>query len=147
MVAVLITQLCPTLCNPMDYSWPGSSVHGILQARILEWVAIPFSRPRDRTQVSHIAGRFFTIWSGSPYTHTHTHTLRHSLFFRLFSHIGHCRVFSRVPCTLQKVLITCKYLFLKKKMDGYFPVHSCTHSCMHSFIQKVLTEGVIHIGQ
>ena len=46
---------------------PDSSVHGILQARILEWVAIPFSRgssqPRDRTQVSHIAGRFFTIWA------------------------------------------------------------------------------------
>ena len=44
VVVVLIAQLCPTLCDPMDYSWPGSSVHGILQARILEWVAIPFSR-------------------------------------------------------------------------------------------------------
>ena len=57
---VKVAQLCPTLCNPMDYSLPGSSVHGILQARILEWVAIPFSRgscqPRDQTQVSHIAG-------------------------------------------------------------------------------------------
>ena len=41
---VLVAQSCPTLCNPMDYSLPGSSVHGILQARILEWVAIPFSR-------------------------------------------------------------------------------------------------------
>ena len=39
-----LTQSCPALCNPMDYSLPGSSVHGILQARILEWVAIPFSR-------------------------------------------------------------------------------------------------------
>ena len=51
----------------MDCSLPGSSVHGILQARILEWVAMSFSResswPRDRTQVSHIAGRFFTIWA------------------------------------------------------------------------------------
>ena len=37
-------QLCPTLCNPMDYSLPGSSVHGILQARILEWVSMPSSR-------------------------------------------------------------------------------------------------------
>ena len=50
--------------QPMDCSLPGSSVHGILQARILEWVAIPFSRgssqPRDRTQVSCIAGGFFT---------------------------------------------------------------------------------------
>ena len=60
----IITQLCPTLCNAMDYSPPGSSVHGILQARILEWVAMPFSRgssqPRDQIQVSHIAGRFFS---------------------------------------------------------------------------------------
>jgi len=46
------------LCNPMDCSPPGSSVHGILLARILEWVAIPFFR--DRTWVSCIAGRFFT---------------------------------------------------------------------------------------
>ena len=56
-----------TLCDPMAYSLPGSPVHGILQARILEWVAIPFSRrsawPRDQTQVSCIAGRFFTIWA------------------------------------------------------------------------------------
>ena len=48
------------LCDPMDYSLPGSSVHRILQARVLEWVAIPFSRgssqPGDRTPVSHIAG-------------------------------------------------------------------------------------------
>ena len=60
-------QSCSTLCNPMDCSPPRSSVHGILQTRILEWVAIPFSRgfswPRDRTQVSSIAGRFFTIWA------------------------------------------------------------------------------------
>ena len=54
-------QLCSTLCNPMDYSLPVSSVHGILQARVLEWVAIPFSRgsswARDQTRVSCIAGR------------------------------------------------------------------------------------------
>ena len=58
-----VTQLCLTLCNPMDLSPPGSSVHGFLQARILKCVAIPFSRgssqPRDWSQVSHIAGRFF----------------------------------------------------------------------------------------
>ena len=64
---VLVTQACPTLCNPMDYSPPGSSVHGILQARTLEWVAISFSRgsswPREWTQASCIAGRFFTIWA------------------------------------------------------------------------------------
>ena len=55
----------PTLFGPMDYSLPGSSVFGILQARMLVWVAIPFSRgssrPTDQTWVSCIAGEFFTI--------------------------------------------------------------------------------------
>ena len=62
-----VTQLCPTLCDPMDCSLPSSSIHGILQARILEWIAISFSRgssrPRDRTQVSHIGGRCFNLWA------------------------------------------------------------------------------------
>ena len=60
-----VAHLCPTLCNPMDCSLPGSSVHGILQARILEWTAIPFyrgcSQPTDQIQVSRIADGFFTI--------------------------------------------------------------------------------------
>ena len=64
---VKVIQLCQTLRDPMDCSPPGSSVHGILQARILELVAFSFSRgspqPRDWTQVSHIAGGFFTIWA------------------------------------------------------------------------------------
>ena len=59
---VKVTQLCLTLCDPMDYT-----VQGILQARILEPVAFPFSRgssqPRDQTQISLIAGRFFTSWA------------------------------------------------------------------------------------
>ena len=65
--AVLVTQSCPTLCDPVDCSPSGSSVHWVLQARILEWVAIPFSRgsswPRGQTWVSCIAGRIFTIWA------------------------------------------------------------------------------------
>ena len=64
---VLVIQSCLTLCDTTDCSLPGSSVHGILQAKILEWAAIPFSRgssqPRDQTQVSCTAGRFFTIWA------------------------------------------------------------------------------------
>ena len=64
---VLVIQSCLTLCNPMDCSLPGSSVNGILQERILKWVAISFSRgfsqPRDWIWVSWIADRFFTIWS------------------------------------------------------------------------------------
>ena len=62
-----VAQLCPSLWDPMDCSLPGFSVHGIFQARVLEWVAISFSRgsscPRDRTQVSCIAGRCFTLWA------------------------------------------------------------------------------------
>ena len=64
-VKMKVAQSCPILCNPMDYT-----VHGIPQARILKWVAIFFSKglnlgiqPRDRTQVSHIAGKFFTSWA------------------------------------------------------------------------------------
>ena len=59
---VKVTQSCPTLCNLMDYT-----VHGILQARIREWVVFPFfrgsSQPRDQTEVSHNAGGFFTSWA------------------------------------------------------------------------------------
>ena len=60
---VLVNQLCPILYDPVGCSPPGSSVHGILQARILEWVAISSSRPRDQTQVSRIAGRHFNLWA------------------------------------------------------------------------------------
>ena len=64
---VIIAQSCPTLFDPIDCSLPGSPIHVILQARILEWVAISFSRgssqPRDWTLVSCIAGRFFTSWA------------------------------------------------------------------------------------
>ena len=64
---MLATQSCPTHCDPTNCSPPGSSVHGILQARILQWVAISFSRGssqlRDQAQVSCIACRLFTVWS------------------------------------------------------------------------------------
>ena len=68
---MVVAQSYPTLQDPMDCCPPGSSFHGIFQARILEWVAIFFSRgsarPRDQTQVSYTAGRFFTEWAtGSP---------------------------------------------------------------------------------
>ena len=67
MYVCLVAQLCPTLCEPLDYTLPVSSVHGIFQTRILKWVAISFSRgssqPRDQTHVScvsRITGEFFT---------------------------------------------------------------------------------------
>ena len=62
-----VAQSCPTLCDSMDCSLPGFSVHGIFQARILEWVAISFSRsssrPREWTLVSCIIGRHLTVWA------------------------------------------------------------------------------------
>ena len=70
-VCVWVAQSYLSLCNTMDCSPPGSFDNGILQVRILEWVAIPFSRgssqPRDWTRVSLIVGRFFTIWTVDPY--------------------------------------------------------------------------------
>ena len=87
---VLVTQSCLTLCDPLDCSLPGSFVHEILQARILEWVAIPFSRgssqPKDWIEVSYIAGRFFTVWAtreaqeywSGPYFGTQEDTLQNS---------------------------------------------------------------------
>ena len=75
------SQSCPTLCHPTDYSLLYPSVHGIFQARVLEWVAISFSRgsfpPRDRTQVSRIVGRGFTFW-----------TTREALSFKTVWYLG-----------------------------------------------------------
>ena len=102
---VLVTQLCPTLCDPMDYSLPGLSVSGILQARILEWVAIPFSkgpsRPRGRTWVSCAAVRFFNCLShqGSRYTCLPIfifNDLRHSgQLVQSLSRVRHCDPMNR----------------------------------------------------
>ena len=74
LACVLAAQLCPTLCNPMDCSPPGSSVHGISQARIQEWVAIPSSRrssrPRDQTCVSYFSLHLLQWQAGSlPLSH------------------------------------------------------------------------------
>ena len=68
----LVTQSRPTFCDPMECRPPGFSLHGALQTRILEWVAMPSSRgssrPRDGSQATHTAGKFFTSWAtgGSP---------------------------------------------------------------------------------
>ena len=88
-----LLQPCPTLCDPVDLSPPGSSVHGILQARILEWVAVPSSggssRPRDRTRVSGVAGAsLLTGPAGKPkqlravvrHTHIYFQQSQHLLF-------------------------------------------------------------------
>ena len=77
-----VAKSCPALCHPMDCSLPGSPVHEILQARVLEWVAISFStgsfQPRDQTQVSCTAGRSFTIWA------TREAHIRHNSNYEVF---------------------------------------------------------------
>ena len=105
-----VTQSCPTLCDPMDCSPPGSSVHGILQASILEWVAMPFSkglpRLRDRTQVSCTAGGCFTTElpgkptyrSKSPNKRKMKYLMRHSSFQKE----GHSLITSRATETHQE---------------------------------------------
>ena len=96
-VKVLVAQLHPILCDPMDCRLPGSSVHGILQARIVEGIAIPFSRgssrPRDWTQVS-IAGRFFHIYVYEIYnihihrlTDTHTYKMTSGMAQKIYIYI------------------------------------------------------------
>ena len=81
---VLVAQSCLTLCNPMDCRPPGPSVHGISQARILEWVAIHFSRgsswPRDQTQVSRLSN-----WAHTLRAHTHTHTHTHKSTYIIYN--------------------------------------------------------------
>ena len=80
---MIVTQSCLTLCDPMDCSPPGSSVHGILQARIRGWVAIFFSRVsswfKDQTHVSCMSGRFFTLWATREAWQTHKHGLQGNL--------------------------------------------------------------------
>ena len=89
-VKALVSQSCLTLCDPMDYRLPGSSTRGILQARIMQWVAISFSRGssqcRDGTWFSYTAGRFFTDRATREAQHTHINTLKtkqNVLFFHL----------------------------------------------------------------
>ena len=85
-----VAQSCPTLCDPVDCSLPGFSVHGILQARILEWVTISFSRgssqPRDWTQVSCIGGRCFNLWATRE---AHTQKLYSNTYTQNFIYSSH----------------------------------------------------------
>ena len=98
---ILAAQSCMTLCDPMDCSPPGSSVHGIPQARILVWAAISFSRgssqPRDWIWVSCIAGEFFTNWATreAPW-------LKYLLLFPLMS-----LAISFAICLFHKIIISC----------------------------------------
>ena len=114
-VKVLVTESCPTLYNSMDYSPPGSSVHGSLQARILEWVAISLSRgsswPRDQTWVSCIAGRFFTFWATRKADCPQNTTRKtvqlpnHLLFWILRSSVIELQMFVQKQCGILKICV------------------------------------------
>ena len=94
-VCALLLYSCLTLCDPTDCSPSGSSVHGILQARTLEWAAISFSKgsswPRDWTQIANIAGRFFTAEppGKTPFSVTTMLILPYFFTFPLFSHFSY----------------------------------------------------------
>ena len=97
-VKVKLLSLSDSL-RPVDCSPPGSSVHGILQARLLEWVAISFSRgssrPRDRTQVSRIAGRCFNLWATGELRYTNYYTA----VLLLFSRSGYSSLCDPMDCS------------------------------------------------
>ena len=112
-VKVLVSQLCLTLCDPMDCSLPGSSVHEILQARILEWVVIPFSRatsrPRDWPRLCSSLGPEYVLELkfSLHYTRKSLALQADPLLFETPgklppSHLGHPRVVSRAFCTIQQ---------------------------------------------
>ena len=120
---VLVAQSCPILCDFMDYSPPGSSVHGILQARTLEWVAIRFSREsfwrRDWTWVSCVVGIFFTVWATKEKIYLHRYRVPDCVLGIVL------RVIHRYPVCLFLILIyTCMYavsLFPRKILHFFVP--------------------------
>ena len=114
----LVAKLCPTLCNPMDWSLPGSSVCGILQTRMLEWVAMPSTRgsswSRDRTLVSCITGRFFTIWGTLDYlTGPNLRILTNRMFHNSVKKRYDYRMWIREKCC-EKPLIHHDWLWRQK---------------------------------
>ena len=110
-VKVKVTQSSPTYCDPVDYT-----IHGILQARILEWIAFPFSRgssqPRDRSQASHISGGFFTNWA------------IYILVYNILFYILNCY----------------EYIFLKRRIIFYFPLY------LPLFIAQCLIHNIYSIN-
>ena len=140
-----------TLCNPMDCRSPGSSVHGILQARILEWVAMPSSRrsslPRDRTRVSSISCLsrqilyHCTTWEDHTYLCIHIHRL-----FSFFSIISNYKRFNMVPCVYNQSLLLFCFIYTvflhfgspqfeppsKSPPRRFSPLRRAQHRCAHS---------------
>ena len=121
---MLVTQLCPALCNPMNCSPSGSFDLGILQARILEWVAISFSKgsswPRDETWVSCNSGRLFTIWA-----RREAFLLFKELLLTFLGRQVYWQQITSVFVCLEKV-------FLLYQAGGLFPLFTSLSSCYHN---------------
>ena len=132
---VLVAQLCLTLCNPMDCSLPGSSVYGISQARILEWVAIPFSRgsswPMDWTR--------FSCFGWLPLSHLRSPpTMYMYSFFKIFSIYRLLRDIRLVPCAEHSrcvVQMCCSSVLCLVVYTCYFP-HTFLSSTIFQFCKE-----------
>ena len=123
-----VAQSCLTLCDPMDCSLPGSSVHGIFQARVLEWVAIAFSRgsswPRDQTQVSCIAGRYFTLWATreAPLMHIVSTNVKVFCFLHKGS-LGNTKILSATSETVITFLAFYLYMHFHAVFNCWYTLH------------------------
>ena len=124
-----VAQSCPTLCDPMDCSLPHSSVHGIFQAIVLEWVASSFSRgssqPRDQSQVSHVAGRFFTTWA----TREARTDYRH-IYILLYFALLH---FTDIALFFKLEFEACGNIEWSKSIDAIFPIAFTHFMCLSDF--------------
>ena len=140
-----VTQSCPTLCDPMDCSLPGSSVHGIFQARVLEWVAIAFSaKPATDSLNSHQQSLlccflYFFLALGTIYIYTHTH-----IYTYIYIHIHiyiHMHTYTYI-CTHIHVHVciytytcmyvhTCVHMHIHILSTTYIYIYICIYICTH----------------
>ena len=121
----------------MDWSPPGSSVNGISQARILQWVYISFSRgsswPRDRTCISRLAGGFFTIWATreAPYMYTIIHMQIHTLYMHVYKYI-YMHVYDRYTHLKGNSIPKCSWwLSLANRLMGLCQVLAMARGIFH----------------
>jgi len=152
MYCVKVTQSCSTLCDPMDCQ--GSSVHGILQARILEWVAIPFSRasfqPRDQTHVSCRRILYHLSHQGTCTTYVFsifTQCVHTFSFFLLY--LMACLVFPRSPFSLIELSTFWSSIYFRGTSQPIIMEksviksnNSFTSESMHITIRHNYTQGV-----
>ena len=106
-MCVCVCSVVPALCNP-----PGSSVHGIFQARILKWVVISFSKVSSKVSNPHFLSLLHWQADSLPLCHIQTYPL----FLRFLSPTGHHRILSRGPCVILQVLIS--YLFYRISLNS-----------------------------